>query len=129
MPIRTIIVDDSVFIINQLKKHLHEELGHEIVAVGRDGNEAVELFRRHMPDLMTIDLSMPHTRGTVAVQQVMSEFPTARIVVVSAVRGAEMIECIEAGTKGFIEKPLKFDDPEYVKDFELTVREALTSTP
>jgi len=58
-------------------------------------------------------------------KEIIAEFPDARIVVISAVRSQEMIECIQLGAKSYIEKPLKFDTQEYVRDFALTVEEAL----
>jgi len=100
---RTIIIDDSNFIVTQLRKHFTETLGHQVVAVGKDGNEAVDLYRTHRPDLLAIDLSMPHKRGVDAIKEIIAEFPDARIVVISAVRSQEMIECIQLGAKSYIE--------------------------
>jgi two-component system chemotaxis response regulator CheY len=129
MAIRTVIVDDSNFIILQLKKQLGERMGHEIVATGKDGNEAVALFRQHRPDLMTLDLSMPHKRGSDAIKEIIQEFPNANIIVISAVRSHEMVNCMQLGAKGYIEKPLKLDDEEYLKDFVTMINESLGPKP
>jgi hypothetical protein len=56
-------------------------------------------------------------------KEIYTEFPKANILMISAVRGDAMLECMKMGAKGYIEKPLKFNDVEFVKDFQETVEE------
>jgi two-component system chemotaxis response regulator CheY len=121
-----IIVDDSKFLIKQIAQFFEKNLGYRVAAAGSDGNEAVDLYRKHKPDLITLDISMPNKDGQQAMKEIYAEFPNANILMISAVRGDTMLECMKLGAKGYIEKPLKFTDAEFVKDFQETVEEIFT---
>jgi len=125
MSVRTVIIDDSSFIVLQLTKLLGERMGHHIVAVGRDGNEAVDLYRMHQPDLITMDLSMPHKCGADAIEEILDEYPKANIVIISSVRGNDILSAIQKGARGFVEKPLRIDEEEFRSDFVAAIEEAL----
>lgn len=118
-----VIVDDSKFLIKQIAQFFEKNLGFQVVATGFDGNEAVELYKKHKPDLITLDITMPNKDGQEAMKEIYAEFPDANVLMISAVRGDAMLECMNMGAKGYIEKPLKFTDPEFVKDFQETVEE------
>lgn len=119
-----VIVDDSSFLSKQIAEFFGSQLGFQVVGIGKDGNEAVELFRQHQPDLVTMDLTMPNKDGRTAIHEILTEFPSARILVISAVKGNTVLECLNRGAKGYVEKPLKFSDPLFVEDFKLSVEEA-----
>jgi two-component system, chemotaxis family, chemotaxis protein CheY len=118
-----VIVDDSRFLIKQIVQFFEKNIGYQVVATGNDGDEAVDLYRKHKPDLITLDISMPNKDGQQAIKDIFAEFPKANILMISAVRGDAMLECMKMGAKGYIEKPLKFNDAEFVKDFQETVEE------
>jgi two-component system chemotaxis response regulator CheY len=120
-----VIVDDSKFLIKQIAQFFEKNLGFQVVATGNDGNEAVELYRKHKPDLITLDITMPNKDGQEAMKEIFAEFPKANVLMISAVRGDAMLECMKLGAKGYVEKPLKFTDAEFVKDFQETVEETL----
>jgi two-component system, chemotaxis family, chemotaxis protein CheY len=124
MPKTVIIVDDSTFLSKQISEFFTSQLGFKVLEIGRDGNEAVELYRQHRPDLLTMDLTMPNKDGRTAIDEILVEFPDARILVISAVKGNTVLECLNRGAKGYVEKPLKFCDPIFVEDFKLSVDEA-----
>ena len=124
MPKTVIIVDDSTFLSKQISEFFTSQLGFKVLEIGRDGNEAVELYRQHRPDLLTMDLTMPNKDGRAAIDEILVEFPEARILVISAVKGNTVLECLNRGAKGYVEKPLKFSDPIFVEDFKLSVDEA-----
>lgn len=126
MPRKVVIVDDSAFLMRQVKDFFEQQMGLEVVAVGKDGNEAVALFRDHRPDLITMDLTMPNKDGRAAIVEILALFPFARILVISAVKGNTMLECMKMGARGYVEKPLKFHDPLFVEDFKKSVEEALS---
>ena len=119
-----VLVDDSKFTLNQLKTFFEEKLNFRVVDMGYDGNDAVSLYQKHQPDLMTLDITMPNKNGEQAVREIIGEFPDARILIISAVRGDEMLDCMKSGAKGYMEKPLKMKDPEFVEDFEQSVMDA-----
>lgn len=118
-----VIVDDSKFLIKQIVEFFDKQLGFTVLETGSDGNEAIELYRKHKPDLITLDITMPNKTGADAMKEIVQEFPNANVLMISAVRGDAMLECMNAGAKGYIEKPLKFNDPEFVTDFKDTVNE------
>lgn len=120
---RVVIVDDSKFIVRQLMKFYREEMEYEVVATGSSGQDAVDLYRNFKPDLLSLDIVMAEMTGLEAVRTIMEEFPDAVIMMVSAVRTGEMLDCITAGARGYVEKPLQFNSAEYVEDFKETLAE------
>ena len=120
---RIVIVDDSIFLIKQLTAFFEVAMGYKVVATGSDGNAAVALFREHKPDLITLDITMPNKDGMQALAEIMGEFPDANVMMISAIRGQEMTQCIRLGAKGYMEKPLLFNDEQFVRDFKASLGE------
>jgi two-component system chemotaxis response regulator CheY len=120
-----VIVDDSKFLIKQISEFFSTKLGFTVLAEGYDGEQAVQLYRQHKPDIITLDITMPNKDGKAALEDIMKEFPTARVMMISAVKGPAMLGCISLGAKGFVEKPLKFADEAFAADFKTTVEEVL----
>jgi two-component system, chemotaxis family, chemotaxis protein CheY len=123
-----VIVDDSKFQTMQLGRFFADVLGFNVLASGENGEEAVELFRLHKPDLITMDLTMPKLDGRGALSQIMQEFPNAKVLVISAVKGPLLLDCLAIGAKSYIEKPLRFDKDDFVRDFKTTIEEILQSS-
>jgi two-component system chemotaxis response regulator CheY len=123
-----VIVDDSKFLLKQIVEFFEQQLGFTVAATGNDGNEAVELYRKLKPDLITLDISMPNKSGADAMREILKEFPDAKVLMISAVRGNAMLQCMCDGAKGYIEKPLKMNDAEFTKDFRETVEEIFASS-
>ena len=122
---KVVVVDDSSFLSREISEFLSTQMGLDVVAIGRDGNDAVELFRQHQPDLLTMDLTMPNKDGKTAAEEILAEFPAANILVISAVRGKMVLECLKMGIKGYVEKPLKFSNPVFIEEFKASIREAM----
>jgi two-component system chemotaxis response regulator CheY len=122
---RVVVVDDSNLLIRKLVDFFTQKMHYEVVATGHDGDEAITLYREHKPDLLTLDVTMPNKDGYAATLEIIAEFPDANILIVSAVHGEYILDCLAAGAKGYAEKPLKFHEPEFVKDFERTIRGVL----
>lgn len=123
---KVVIVDDSAFLLGALQDFFQGgRIGeYEVVATGSNGMQAVELYRRYRPDLLTVDLTMPVKDGKTALAEILSEFPSARVIVISAISGSTVLECIKLGAKGYIEKPLLFGDEDFCNDFLQTLAEA-----
>ncbi|WP_027087991.1 response regulator [Cohnella panacarvi] len=99
------IVDDSSIIRRSLREIL-EESGHEVVAEAQNGEEALELYRSHRIDLVTMDIQMPGKSGIEAVRTIKAFDPEARIVMISSVEQRNLIyEAIKLGAKHYIIKP------------------------
>ena len=123
-----VVVDDSKFLMKQIADFFERQLGFSVVATGSDGNDAISLYKKFKPDLITLDISMPNKSGADAMKEILKDFPEARVLMISAVRGNAMLQCMCDGAKGYIEKPLKLNDPEFANDFRETVREIFTSS-
>ena len=102
---RILVCDDSAFMRMVLKKVLIEN-GHEIVGEAGDGMEAVQLYRQHKPDLITMDITMPKMDGIQAVAHIHEENPMVRIIMVTALGQKDIItDALKAGASDFIVKP------------------------
>ncbi|MDQ2999715.1 MAG: response regulator [Fibrobacterota bacterium] len=119
-----VIVDDSKFLVTMLHDFFQDAMGFDVLATGNNGIHAVDLYRKYKPDLLTLDLTMPIKDGPTALVEILGEFPEARILIISALNGSSILECIKKGARAYIEKPLRMDDEEFQKDFRLTLEEA-----
>jgi two-component system chemotaxis response regulator CheY len=108
-PLNVLIVDDSLLATEVLKNALHE-LGHRVVRTARSGIEAVNAYKATIPDVVTMDVTMPGMDGIAATQKIIKEFPDARIVMVTSHTQKGMVmDALKAGAKGYILKPLHTD--------------------
>jgi two-component system, chemotaxis family, chemotaxis protein CheY len=120
-----VIVDDSPFIADLLAGFFEDKLGFRVAARGTNGFQAVALYKQHRPDLITIDLTMPVKDGKTALKEILAEDPGARILMITSQMGPQIVECLKMGAAGYVEKPLRFDDPGFAAEFETAIRTAL----
>ena len=106
---RVLITDDSILMRKMVGDCLRED-GWEIVAEACCGQEAIDLYKEHRPDAVTMDIVMPGTDGIFALKHIREFDPEARVVVVSALNQTKMIsEAIRSGAYDFIAKPFMPD--------------------
>jgi two-component system chemotaxis response regulator CheY len=104
---RVLIVDDALIMRKRIRQ-IAEEAGWQVAGEAKDGEEALDLYERERPDLVTMDIVMPKMDGVSALQQLMQDDPHARVVMVSAVNQKEKLaQCIQAGAIDFIVKPFE----------------------
>jgi two-component system chemotaxis response regulator CheY len=109
MKARTLVADDASFMREMIREILEPE-GFEVVAEAGDGVEAVEMWKQHHPDIVTMDIVMPKKSGIEAVKSIVELDPNAKIVMCSALgQEALVMEALRAGAKDFIVKPFKPD--------------------
>jgi two-component system chemotaxis response regulator CheY len=103
--LKLMIVDDSNIIRRRIERS--QQIARlEVVGAARNGREAVDLFRRAQPDVVTMDLTMPEMDGVECVQQLVAINPKVLILVVSALADkATAVDAIEKGANGFLCKP------------------------
>ena len=102
---RILIVDDAKLMRVKLATLL-ERADHEIVGKAENGLEAIELYKKTQPDLVTMDITMPVMNGIEAIQTIMEFDRQAKIIVCSAMGQQKVVvEAIELGAKDFIVKP------------------------
>lgn len=107
---KMLIVDDSLIVRRKIERELNlPEL--EDVFVATDGEDAVEVFLKQKPDLVTMDLTMPRMDGTECVKQLVAINSNAVILVISALADkATAIKAVKHGAYGFLCKPFTESD-------------------
>jgi two-component system chemotaxis response regulator CheY len=106
---RILVADDASF-MRQMIRQIVEEEEHEVVAEASDGIEAIEQFKKHRPDVVTMDIVMPRRSGIDAVKGIIEVDPSACVVMCSALGQETLVqEALQAGARDFIVKPFKPD--------------------
>jgi two-component system chemotaxis response regulator CheY len=107
---KVLVVDDAKFTRNMLKNIINKTSYGEVIGEASNGNEAIDLYKKLKPDLVTMDLVMPEKGGIETIQDLLKLDKTAKIVVVSALgQEALVLEAAKKGAKDFIQKPFKND--------------------
>ena len=103
--IRVLTVDDHPILREGIAAILAAESDIAVIAEATNGREAVEQFRAHRPDIVLMDLQMPQMSGMDAIATIRSDFPNARIIVLTTYGGdVQAARAIKAGASGY---PLK----------------------
>lgn len=111
--IRIIVVDDQSVVRQGFVALINTVSDMEVVAEGINGEQAIELYRQHKPDVMLIDLRMPVIGGVEAITKIRQEFPEARVIVLTTYDGDEDIyRSLQAGAKGYLLKDMFFEELE-----------------
>jgi len=106
-PIKALIVDDALFMRNLLRD-IFEAADWEVIAEAENGLKAVEKYRLHKPDLITMDIVMPDMGGIDAMKKILLDHPEARVIMCSALGQDSMVlEAIKSGARDFIIKPFQ----------------------
>jgi two-component system chemotaxis response regulator CheY len=86
------------------------KFGFEIVGEASNGIEAIDLYNKYHPDVVTMDITMPEVDGLTAVKEICKVDPKACILVVSAMgQNSIVLEAFEHGARDFIVKPFQPD--------------------
>jgi len=111
--IRVLAADDHALLRKGLAAVINAEPDLKLVAEACNGEEAIEKFRTHRPDVTLMDLQMPGLNGIEAINRIVSEFPEARIIVLTTYSGdAQVLRALRAGARSYI---LKGNDRELVE--------------
>ena len=106
-PLRILVADDHLVYRIGIRSLLSNEPGMKVVGEASDGPAAIELYRKLQPDVMLLDLRMPHLGGIGVVETIRREFPEARILVVTSYQTEEEIfRVLRAGALGYILKDM-----------------------
>jgi len=85
----------------------------EVIAEGINGQQAIDLYNQHTPDVTLIDLRMPVIGGVEAITAIRQNFPDARLIVLTTYDGDEDIyRSLQAGARGYLLKDVFFEELE-----------------
>jgi DNA-binding NarL/FixJ family response regulator len=103
--IRVLTADDHALLCEGIVGLLNLEPGMELVAQAATGREAIEKFKEHRPDITLMDLQTPDMNGIDAMIAIRSEFPHARIVVLTTYMGdVQVMRALKAGARAYVLK-------------------------
>jgi two-component system NarL family response regulator len=103
--IKLLVADDHNIVRSGLTALINSEADMTVVAEATNGQQAIDLFKQHRPDVTLMDLRMPGVGGVDAITAIRKEFPTARIVVLTTYDGDEDIyRALQAGASGYLLK-------------------------
>ncbi|MGM0471495.1 MAG: response regulator [Bacillota bacterium] len=107
---RSVLIADDASFMRMLIKDILTDTDYEVIGEAETGKEAVKLYQQLLPDVVTMDITMPNMDGITAIKKILTVDKSANIVVCSAVDQQSVIkEAIQAGAKDFIPKPLHRD--------------------
>lgn len=107
---RVVIVDDNIDITGVFAD-IFEVTGNKVVGIGHDGRDALELFLKHKPDFIFIDVMMPVMNGIEALKAIKENEPNAKVIMVTADNSTNTIKDLEKlNATAIIFKPFKIED-------------------
>src|ERR1700733_4260094 len=105
--VRVLCVDDHPLVCKGIAAILEGSSEIELVAEAHTGAAAVETYRRLRPDLVLMDLRLPDMSGIDATEQILAEFPAARIIVLTSYDGdQDVYRALESGVRGYLLKEM-----------------------
>lgn len=106
--IRVLLVDDHAVVRQGLRLFIEMQEDMEVVGEGTDGLEAVELAAQVDPDVILLDLLMPHLDGVEATRRILAHDPQARVLILSSFgEDDQVFPAIRAGAQGYLLKDIQ----------------------
>ena len=103
--IRILTVDDHPLLRKGIAALVNVEDDMKLVAEASSGEEAIEKFRAHRPDITLMDIQLPGLNGIETIIQIQKEFPNAKVIVLTTYSGdVQAVRAIKAGARGYLLK-------------------------
>ena len=101
-----ILIADDAKLMRDIIQHVLTEIGQFEIIIAHNGKDAVQLYKKHHPDLVTMDITMEEKNGLEATQEILQFDPAAKIIVVTALGQEKLLNaCLASGARDFIVKP------------------------
>jgi len=103
--IRILTVDDHPLLREGIAGLVADQSDMRLVAEASNGREAIQQFRTHRPDVTLMDIQMPDMNGLDAIISIRSEFPEARIIILTTYTGdVQVLRALKAGARAYLLK-------------------------
>ena len=110
-PIRVLVAEDHLVLRLGLVTLIQRQPDMVLVGQASNGQQVVEMYRQHRPDVTLMDLRMPGMSGSDAIAAICGEFPGARIIVLTIHRGDEAVyQALRAGARGYLIKDVPVEE-------------------
>lgn len=101
---KIIIIDDDVCICTSLQTIIQASK-HQVIAIGHDGQQAIQLYQQYQPDLLLMDIRMEGMDGVMASKEILRQYPKAKILFLTTFHDDSYImEALSLGVKGYVLK-------------------------
>lgn len=111
MNVKILLADDHKIVRDGLRVLLEKEEGMEVVAEAEDGRTTVRLARELLPDIIIMDIGMPHLNGIDATRQILSELPAVKIIALSMHSDRRFVaQMFKVGASGYLLKDCAFEE-------------------
>ena len=118
--VRVVIADDHRLVLDGIKRALESDGGFEIVGETQSGTQVLPLVGKTNPDLVLLDVRMPHMDGLACLDQIRARHPAVKVVMLSASSNPELVEAaLRRGASAYVIKTVNPDD------LPATLRQAL----
>lgn len=108
--IRVVLVDDEIHIRYLIRSIIRTE-GYEVVGEANNGEDAIEMYRKHRPDLILMDINLPLKTGDEVLSEILKEFPDAKAVMLTMVADTDTVNrCLQMGAVDYILKNNPVDE-------------------
>lgn len=108
---KTVLVVDDVAFVRKTLSEILTGAGFQVVGEASDGADAITLYTKLRPDVVTMDVVMPNMSGIDATRKILKLDKEAKIVIISAMGQENLVmEAINAGARDYVMKPFKAQD-------------------